>query len=631
MDLAAPLLHEFSYQAMCNDLLAIEDGLRYHYRFTNAAGQDERKEATLSDEDSVWCAIRHMHIAEAIAKLSEDFKHHAGQQGQYAEGSSLNDMRDMLASLPHMQEMKEKLSLHLTMAQNCMNIFERTKLASQANVEQCCATRVTAEGSKPKMLVEEMVTLLDDRNISAQDKVRIIALYIMYSDGVPDEDRRRLFQHARLGLQDMDAVNNLVLLGGRVVKQPATSAWDTWFKKAGARKQPHRENEYELSRYQPLVKLMIEDHCAGKLDQSTYPYVRDAPPDLSGATAGLVSQASSVGNSALARVGISSSSSSAASSSPSRPAPSSLRSAKPTWHQRPRVAAAPSTGPGGAPTGGNAGGSPAMRSAFAQGDDSTRQRFIVFVAGGMTYSEIRAAYQCTPQLGRDCYIGSSHTFTPGSFIECLKMLSQGPPRHGQRPNGHHLHQPHAHIPPAPSGMISPGSSDASSMRSARRFDSPGPGQQAGSYYSTPPERNPNTQSTYDRRFFSPDQQSQPLGSAGSGQSQYFPGAPLSTAGSSGRPSIASTASTTQSGSFAHLQQYDTRSASPAPSDVSKASKDKKRLKVRVRFGVHMEGRQTISDFLRSTLRPHCRCHSSKSRSGCSMGFLLFLHMYLPTP
>lgn len=51
-----------------------------------------------------------------------------------------------------------------------------------------------------------------------KDKVRIIALWILHRDGVPDEDRKRLFQHARLSLGEQDAVNNLVHLGSRVVR-----------------------------------------------------------------------------------------------------------------------------------------------------------------------------------------------------------------------------------------------------------------------------------------------------------------------------------------------------------------------------------------------------------------------------
>lgn len=37
------------------------------------------------------------------------------------------------------------------------------------------------------------------------NKVRIIALYIQHRDGVPDEDRRRLYQHAHLTTAEQDA------------------------------------------------------------------------------------------------------------------------------------------------------------------------------------------------------------------------------------------------------------------------------------------------------------------------------------------------------------------------------------------------------------------------------------------
>jgi hypothetical protein len=38
----------------------------------------------------------------------------------------------------------------------------------------------------------------------------------MFRDGVPEEDQRRLFQHARLNLAEQDAVKNLTCLGVRM-------------------------------------------------------------------------------------------------------------------------------------------------------------------------------------------------------------------------------------------------------------------------------------------------------------------------------------------------------------------------------------------------------------------------------
>lgn len=469
MDTAAPLLHEFSYQAMANDLLQIEDGTRYHYRFYTSDGKREDKDAVLSDEDAVWTGIRHLHIAEAIDRLSKDFQAHAGEAGAYtSDASSLNDMRDMLASLPHMQETKDKLSLHLTMAQDCMSRYEKTRLPQQAMVEQNCATRLTPEGQKPRTLVEEMVPLLDDRSVSNADKVRIIALYIMYCEGVNDEDRKRLFQHARLSLHEMDAVNNLVHLGAQVVRDPSqSSAWDGWFRK-GKRKQQPGENEYELSRYQPLVKLMVEDHFAGKLDQSTYPYVRDAPPEIANngpvsyLPAGLASASSGGRDSPLARVtgGFGSGSSSSSAARPSG-APSSLRSAKPTWHQKGRG-------------GGVGGGTGASGSSGGQGSyggagggsvrDETRQRVIVFVAGGMTYSEMRSLYQLSQKMNKDGYIGSSHIFTPESFIDSLKNFGKaGNVLSGERVTG----SPAGSIPNGASSLVPP-SNEVSGLRTRAR-------------------------------------------------------------------------------------------------------------------------------------------------------------------
>ncbi|GJJ13940.1 hypothetical protein Clacol_008197 [Clathrus columnatus] len=354
MDTVAPLLHEFSYQAMCNDLLPIESGTKYRYKFQTALGEYEDKVAILSDNDNVWTEVRHLHMREAIDKLMADFnkfiEENAGFKGNGV--TSLNDMKDLLANLPQYQEMREK----------------------------DCATGITAEGKTPKHLVEEMVPLLDSHEISNFMKVRIIALYIQYREGVPDEDRRRLFQHARLSRADQDAINNLVHLGVRITRLPGD-------KDIKNRKSKHKANnsEYELSRYKPVLASMLEDHALNKLDPTMFPYVRE-PSSVTAAPGG--------GGVASLRS--------------TTPVPtSSLRSAKPNWHRAPQR---------------------------NQGVD-IKQRLLVFVAGGVTYSEMREVYQASTTLGRDILIGSTHLVFPESFIDDMRVLEIGGVGSRALPNG----------------------------------------------------------------------------------------------------------------------------------------------------------------------------------------------------
>ncbi|KAI0738596.1 Sec1-like protein [Daedaleopsis nitida] len=379
MDTVAPLLHEFTYQAMANDLLPIEDGTSYRYKFQTQVGYED-KVATLVDTDSVWTELRHMHMREAIDKLMADFNQflqdNAGFKGEGA--ANLNDMKDMLANLPQYQEQRDKFSLHLNMAQECMSIFERDKLPAVATVEQNCATGVTADGKVPKTLVEEMVPLLDSRDVVNMNKVRIIALYIQHRDGVSDEDRRRLYQHARLTMHEQDAVNSLVHLGVRITKQVGDK--DT---KKKIKQKPSNEEEYELSRYKPVLRTVLEDHVANKLDVTVFPYVKDSP-SAGPATPSLRAASPAV-----------------------QPAVS-LRSQKPSWHK-------------------------ATRGAGTQND--SRQRVLVFVAGGMTYSEMREAYLLSKSLNKEVIIGSTHALTPTEFVRDLMVLELGGIGSKALPNG----------------------------------------------------------------------------------------------------------------------------------------------------------------------------------------------------
>ena len=145
MDLCAPFIHEFTYQAMAHDLLSIREGEKVTYRTVLNEGQadEEEKDMEISEKDPIWVENRHRHMKDTIDKLMSDFQKflaenpHFTQDAESAKGANgLNAIKDMIAGLPQFQEMKEAYSLHLTMAQECMNIFQRHKLPDLASVEQ---------------------------------------------------------------------------------------------------------------------------------------------------------------------------------------------------------------------------------------------------------------------------------------------------------------------------------------------------------------------------------------------------------------------------------------------------------------------------------------------------------------
>ena len=148
-DVVTPLLHEFTYQAMANDVLPIEEGKTYKYEFRGPTGVEEKK-ATLDEKDTIWTTIRHMHMKDTIDKLMTDFNKFLQENTNFTDklshpstitnfrekATSLNDMRDMLATLPQFQETRDQYSLHLTMAEKCMEAFEEKKLLEVGLVEQ---------------------------------------------------------------------------------------------------------------------------------------------------------------------------------------------------------------------------------------------------------------------------------------------------------------------------------------------------------------------------------------------------------------------------------------------------------------------------------------------------------------
>lgn len=367
MDLMAPLLHEFTYQAMAHDLLAIKDAdkVTFHTKINAGTKDEQEKDMELSDKDKIWVDNRHRHMKDTIDKLMGDFQKFLDQNPHFTSGegdpTSLNAIRDMLAGLPQFQEMKEAYSLHLTMAQECMNIFQYNKLPDLASIEQAMSTRLDEDGRKPKNVLETIAGLLDDEVITPQDRLRLIVTYVLYRGGAITEDIQKLLTHAALPPQDGEVVANMELLGGKTshVLKESRNINPPLFPKDPKAQQA--SEEYGLSRFEPALKPLLENLTKGTLDQTVFPYLKppmDPNEDLLAAQGG------------------------------------SLRAGRPNW------------------------------AAAGRRPPENRQRIIVFMAGGATYSESRACYEVGQERSRDVILATSHMLTPQLFVRQVTDLSR---------------------------------------------------------------------------------------------------------------------------------------------------------------------------------------------------------------
>ncbi|KAL5070682.1 hypothetical protein RYX36_021569 [Vicia faba] len=76
IDQIAPLIHEWTYDAMCHDLLNMEGNKYVHEIPGKNGGQPERKEVLLEDHDPIWLELRYAHIADAEIIFLGQLRHH---------------------------------------------------------------------------------------------------------------------------------------------------------------------------------------------------------------------------------------------------------------------------------------------------------------------------------------------------------------------------------------------------------------------------------------------------------------------------------------------------------------------------------------------------------------------------
>lgn len=397
-DPVAPIIHEWTYEAMAHDVLegtaALKDPNIFIHETHTQGGKLEQREHPLNEKDKLFVELRHQHFAEAsltISNLLDEFRARNGVMQNRREGEELElkAMSKVIQALPQYRDQLTALATHVELASKLNTAIDSRSLVELGKLEQ---DLVYGDATSK----EVVAFLAAHQGLSSSDKVRLLLCYSATHQEKLDPTREaQWIKVARLTPSDMAVIAHLEFLGVPVHKRSSGRSAITFGRRRKRairkdREADESEQQYSLTRFTPMLQEILEDAVANKLSADEYPYVQ--PPTSPS------SVPSSVSNSA----------DSTPRSGGGLGAVQAFKSVRTTgsWVKK-------------------------MGSSSLSGEASKGRRLFAFVLGGITYSEMRCAHKLSAKLGRDVVLGGTGIETPAKFLKHAYALgSTEPPKIG---------------------------------------------------------------------------------------------------------------------------------------------------------------------------------------------------------
>jgi len=393
VDLAAVLVHEYSYEAAAYDLLD-GDVLDIDRNLVSLKGNQPR-ELLLSETDSLWEQTKHLHLEQVQKIIDSKVDEVRGQNvSQDAAQMTTGVLLDMLRRSPEQRDTMDRLFLHLSLMESIFGKLRDQHLMTGVGLlEQDIACGLDKSGKDVK--ATNLQALLSrtfaelENTLPGESKLRLLMLYFTRMANVSEVVRQKLIEMARLRAEDQDVL--MAMLRTKLMEVPDSQRHKlgsggcvhrvTKSEAARFKRNAQSDGRFELSRFEPRVKELVEQLSQGKLSEEDFPCLgSDGGESNTLRSGGFRGCAASAG---------------AAGGGPGGD----------SWS----FSAWPTAGGNAKPV-----------------DASVSQRIIIFVLGGMTFSELRATRETVENLprGTEVLLGGSALLTPKRFISALRSRKE---------------------------------------------------------------------------------------------------------------------------------------------------------------------------------------------------------------
>lgn len=241
IDATTPLLHDFYYQPMLYDLLDIKNNICEYEVEEDLKTEPEEEEkliqgqkikkkivmtkkVQLSEEDEIFSNYRYKHIAEVLEGIPKEFQKfvETNSNAQFHQGAFNSDldvekMAEIVRAMPQYQQILNKYVLHMKLIERCYKIFENRDLKEVGEIEQSLATGIDDEGHQTNShkLLKSILKKLESVNVFELDKLRLALIAVICLDMV-QKDKDKMMERFSFDLKKI--FQKLIWLGIDVSK-----------------------------------------------------------------------------------------------------------------------------------------------------------------------------------------------------------------------------------------------------------------------------------------------------------------------------------------------------------------------------------------------------------------------------